>query len=362
MATITGMVTSYNVAENKYDVSPVLSKLELPQTPLLNLIDIANEPVESTRYEWWDDVLPVLKVSLATAYTAGGGSLTVESNGGKRFKVGNVIKVENSIYRVTAISGDVLTIAVVANDANHSAGVDVELIGDAQPEGQDYIDSNYEQKVKRYNVTQIFSDYVKFSGTQLSVKQWVNEDVFLEEVQRKLSKLKILLERSAWLGIRVDPSDNSTPRMLGGIRYFIDNDGITATNTWSEDNFKAFLKLIYDVNGPIVEAWMNASTKEKFNALNSDKLIVTQSERTSGRLIEAYLSQYGEIKLRTSPHIPENMIIVFDPNNVKVKPLSGRQMSYEPLAKTGDSVRGQIVGEYTLEFRNPDVAGIFYIQ
>ncbi|WP_126992250.1 SU10 major capsid protein [Thermosipho globiformans] len=362
MATITGMVTTYNVAENKYDVSPVLSKLQLPQTPLLNVIGIANEPVNSTRYEWWDDVLQVLKVSLAAAYTAGGGSLTVESGAGKKFKVGNIVKVENSIYRVTAINGDVLSISVVAGDANHSAGVDVELIGDAQPEGQDYTDSNYEQKIKRYNVTQIFSDYVKFSGTQLAVKQWVTEDVFLDEVQRKLSKLKIFLERTAWLGIRLDPPDNSAPRMLGGIKYFIDNDGITATNSWSEANFKAFLKLIYDANGPIVEAWMNASTKEYFNSLNSDKLIVTQNERTSGRLIDAYLSQYGEIKLRTSPHIPENMIIVFDPSNVKIKPLNGRQMAYEPLAKTGDSVRGQIVGEYTLEFRNPDVAGIFYIQ
>ncbi|EKF49527.1 hypothetical protein H17ap60334_04927 [Thermosipho africanus H17ap60334] len=362
MGTITGMVTTYNVAENKIDVSPVLSMLKLPNTPLLDAIGISNEAVESTRYEWWDDVLPVLKVQLAAGYTAGGGSLTVESGAGKKFKVGNVIKVEDSIYRITAINGDVLSIAIVANDANHSAGVDVELIGDAQVEGQDYNDSNYEQKVKRHNVTQIFSDYVKFSGSQLAVKQYVNEDVFLSEVQRKLTKLKVLLERSAWLGVRVDPNDNSVPRMMGGVKYFIDNDGITTTNTWSEDNFRAFLKLIYDNGGNIVEAWMNASTKQYFNALNSDKLIVTQDERTAGRLVDGYLSEYGQIALRTSPHIPENMIIVLDPSNLKIKPLSGRAMAYEPLAKTGDSVKGQIVGEYTLEFRNPDAAGIFYIQ
>ncbi|ABR31304.1 hypothetical protein SU69_07395 [Thermosipho melanesiensis] len=362
MGTINGMVTTYDVAENKIDVSPVLSMLKLPNTPLLNAIGISNETVDSTRYEWWDDVLPVLKVKLAAAYTAGGGSLTVETGAGKKFKVGNVIKVENSIYRVTAINGDVLSVAVVSGDADHAANVDVELIGDAQPEGQDYNDSNYEQKVKRYNVTQIFSDYVKFSGSQLAVKQYVNEDVFLNEVQRKLKKLKILLERTAWLGIRVDPNDNSGPRMMGGIKYFIDSDGITSTNTWSEDNFRAFLKLIYDNGGYITEAWMNASTKQYFNSLNSDKLIVTQDERTAGRLVDGYLSEYGQISLKTSPHIPEGMIIVVDTSNLKIKPLSGRNMAYEPLAKTGDSVKGQIVGEYTLEFRNPDGAGIFYIQ
>ena len=97
MGTIKGLITSYDVSENKVDVSPVLSMLELPDTPLLNTIGISDKAVVGTKYEWWDDVLPVLKVSLAAAYTSGGGSLTVETGAGKKFKVGNVMKVEDSI-------------------------------------------------------------------------------------------------------------------------------------------------------------------------------------------------------------------------------------------------------------------------
>jgi len=362
MGTIKGLITSYDVSENKVDVSPVLSMLELPDTPLLNTIGISDKAVVGTKYEWWDDVLPVLKVSLAAAYTSGGGSLTVETGAGKKFKVGNVIKVEDSIYRVTNVSGDVLTIAVIANDADHAADVDVEIIGDANPEANDYTDSPYEQKIKRYNVTQIFTEYVKFSGTQLSVKQYVNEDAFLDEVQRKLKKMRILLERSAWMGVRVDPSDNSTPRLFGGIKWFIDNDGITVSATFSEANFNAFLKSIYDSGGVTKEAWMNATTKANFNALNSDKLVVERNDTTAGRLINAYLSDYGNLELRTTPHIPPDVIVVFDTSKVTIRPLENRQAAYEQLAKTGDYIKGQIVGEYTLEFRNPDVAGVFYVQ
>ncbi|OOC42186.1 DUF5309 family protein [Thermosipho sp. 1074] len=362
MGTIKGLITSYDVKENKVDVSPVLSMLKLPETPLLNAIGISNKPVVGTKYEWWDDVLPVLKVSLAAAYTTGGGSLTVETGAGKKFKIGNVIKVESSIYRVTAINGDVLTIAVISNDADHAAGVDVEIIGDANPEGQEYVDSMYEQKIKRYNVTQIFTEYVKFTGTQMSVDQYVNEDVFLEEVQRKLAKIKLLLERSAWMGVRVDPNDNSTPRLFGGIKWFIEQEGITVTSTFTEANFNAFLKQIFDASGVVREAWMNPATKANFNALNQDKLIVERNDTTAGRLINAYLSDYGNVEIKTTPHLPENVIIVFDTSKVAIKPLKNRQAAYEQLAKTGDYVKGQIVGEYTLEFRNPDVAGIFNIQ
>lgn len=362
MATIKGLVTTYNVSENKVDVSPVLSMLKLPETPLLNQIGISGETVDSTRYEWWDDVLPVLKTTLASAYTSGGNSITVAAGTGINFRPGDIIRIESSIYRVTAVNTDTLTIVTVSGDANHDADVDVELIGNANAEAAEYQDSQYVQKVKRYNMTQIFTDYVKFSGTQLEVSQYVNEDVFLNEVQRKLEKLRILMERTAWLGVRVEPSDNTAPRLMGGIKWFIEQEGITSTTTFSEANFTAFLKQIFDAGGIIREAWMNPATKANFNALNEDKLVVERADSTAGRLIKTYLSDYGDVEIKTSPHIPANIIIVLDTTKVKVKPLKNRQMKYEQLAKTGDYIKGQIVGEYTLEFRNPDVAGIFTIS
>lgn len=360
MGTIQGMITSYDVKENKVDVSPVLGLLKLPETPLLNQIGIDTDPVVNTRYEWWDDVLPALKVTLAAAYTAGGGTITVDD--GTKLKVGNILKIDDSIYRVTAINGNTITITVVSNDADHAIDSEVLIIGDANKEGAEYVDTAYEQKVLRYNVTQIFDDFIKITGTQKAIEQYVKENVFLDEVQRKLEKLKRLLERSAWLGVRVVPTDNQTPRLFGGIKWFITNEnGITASGTFNEANFNAFLKQIYDASGTIREAWMNPATKAYFNALDADKVVYEKADQIYGRVINAYLSDYGTLELKTSPHIPENIIIVFDSSKVKIKPLKGRAFFYEELAKTGDYTKGQIVGEYTLEFHNPDVAGIFTV-
>jgi hypothetical protein len=35
-----------------------------------------------------------------------------------------------------------------------------------------------------------------------------------------------------------------------------------------------------------------------------------------------------------------------------VMPLRGRSFHYRPLAATGDAIDGQLVGEYTLQFKN----------
>lgn len=362
MATVRGMVTTYDVSENRIDVSDVLAKILLPDTPLLNKIGISNKPVNSTRYEWWDDVRPKLKTTVGSAYLSGAGSLVVAD--ADFLNVGDIIKVEDSIYRISAIDygTKTLTIVVVASDADHAQGVDVELISNANVEGQDYKDSSIEQKVKRYNVTQIFTDYIKFTGTQLSVKQEVSEDVFLDEVKKKLKKIRIMLERTALLGVRVDPSDNTAPRLMGGIKYFIENEnGFTTSAIFDETNFNSFLKELYDRGLEIKEAWMNPATKAYFNALNSDKLVVERADTTAGKLIKRYLSDYGDVEIMTSPHIPAGQIYVFDRNAITVKPLAGRRVAYEPLAKTGDSVKGQIVGEYTLEFRLPNICGIFNV-
>ncbi|AKI96579.1 SU10 major capsid protein [Kosmotoga pacifica] len=361
MAVKTGLLTTFDIAENKVDVSPVLSMLNLPETPLLNKIGIAAQAVNSTRYEWWDDVLPVFNTTLSAAYLTGGGSLTVASVAG--ILPGAVIKVESSLYRVTAVDSgtNTLTISVLENDADHSSGVTVEIIAVSGKEAEEYADMDYTQKVKRYNMTQIFRDYVKFSGTQLSVQQYVNEDVFADEVRRKLQRIKIWMEKAIVNGVRLEPSDNTTPRLLGGLRWFINQKGLTTSASFSEANLKAFLKQIVDAGGVVKEAWMNPSTMTNFLDLESSKLVIDKGDQTVGRKVKQYLSEYGDLTLYTDPHIPANEIIIVDTSKLAVKPLKGRAAFYEELAKTGDYVKGQLIGEYTLEFRNPDAAGIFTI-
>ena len=102
---------------------------------------------------------------------------------------------------------------------------------------------------------------------------------------------------------------------------------------------------------------MNPVTMEYFLALGEDAFLIDQFSEQAGRNVKVYVSQYGETALNMSPDIPANVIYVVDTGNIKIRPLVNRQFQFEELAKTGDSVKGQLIGEYTLEFNNPDLAG-----
>jgi hypothetical protein len=358
-----GQITSYDVVENIIDFSDILNEKQMPSTPLLNKIGILNEPVYSTTYQWYDEAFPILNTAVKTAYVAAtaNGVLIVDSTVG--IMVNSVIKVDDVLYRVTAVNSDTeLAVTPVAGlDADHDSGAVVTIVSNSALEGADYEDGHYNPLIERFNFTQIFKDYVKITGTQDAVRRKVRGALLAQEIDSKMRRLRVMLERAAWLGIRSKPSVNDAPRLMGGIDWFITNeDGIVVTPDTMADfeaTFKEFLRLIYDVRGSVNEAWMNPVTMEHFLALGEDALIIDQYSEQAGRNVRVYMSQYGETALNMSPDIPPDVIYVVDTSNIKIRPLVNRQFQFEELAKTGDSTKGQLIGEYTLEFNNPDLAG-----
>ncbi len=361
-----GQITSYDVVENVIDFSDILNEKKMPSTPLLNKIGILNEPVYSTHYQWYDEAFPILSTELTADYNGSTTLKTMEVASTVGIMVNSIIKVDNVLYRVTEIETSPKKLSVVClstTDANHNKYAIVTIVSNSAIEGADYEDGHYNPTIERENVTQIFKDYVKISGTQDAVRNKVRGRVLAREIDNKMQRLRVMLERASWLGVKVKPTTNAGPRLMGGIDYFIVNsDGVVATtSTFSEANFKAFLKEIYDRRGSIAEAWMNAVTMDKFIALNASSVRTDQSADQVGRNVNSFVSQYGETILNTSPDLPPNVIYVVDTANVKIRPLVNRQFQFEELAKTGDSTKGQLIGEYTLEFNNPDLAGKFVI-
>ena len=364
-----GQITTYDVVENIIDFSDILNEKKMPSTPLLNKIGILNEPVYSTTYQWYDEAFPILNTAVKETYTAltANGVLKVDSTVG--IMVNSIIKVGNVLYRVTEVTNatnnlKVTPILGAVADQDHEVGDIVTIVSNSAIEGADYEDGHYNPLIERENYTQIFKDYVKITGTQDAVRRKVRGAILAQEIDSKMKRLRVMLERAAWLGIRTKPGNNNAPRLMGGIDWFITNEnGIevvapaSLANTTFEEVFKDLLRLIYDVRGSVNEAWMNPVTMEYFLALGEDAFLIDQFSEQAGRNVKTYVSQYGETTLNMSPDIPPNVIYVVDTSNIKIRPLVNRQFQFEELAKTGDSVKGQLIGEYTLEFRNPDLAG-----
>lgn len=363
---IYGMVDTYQLKDvNKIELEPQFRALELPNTPLLNKIGFGAN-INSTRLEWYDDIPLPLKYKLAASHTAGDGKLKIGDNA-VLLKVGNILKAGNVVYRVVGVNAgetpkSVSVTVVSGTDADLSVNAEVELISDAMPEGSDPAKSGFLVAVKRYNITQIFTDAIEFTDTQLAVNLEYQADIKAQKTMEKMKKLRLLLERTIVNGKLYEPANNSEPRMMSGFLQFVSNNGLTYSGTFTEDNFKAWLKGMFYLRQqePISEVWMNPATKQAiFNPLLSDKVITTVSETTAGKRIDRYVTEWGEVTLNTSAVIPEGMIVIADFDKMAVRPL--RPLALYEVAKTGDKTTYFMVGEYTLEVRDSALMGYYVI-
>ena len=365
-------ILSYDVVHNKRDVSAEFDRIQLPETPLLNMLG-TTAPATNTKHFWWDDQRIPISTTLSSNYTqtTAGGVLVIAST--KGLKVNSIISVEGQIKKVTAVT-DTTHITTThlggSADADIASGKTIDFMANAEVESADYQDSDYTPKIERYNVTQILQDFVKISGTQLAVTNELNENVLADEVLNKMNRLRLGLGRAIWKNIRVAPSDNTTPRVMGGVDYFIKANGYCpAASTFGTnagvdgDNFDAFLLQLEKNGGTIRGAWLNPPTIDCFVAPGVARLNKKYDDPNIGRNVKQYTSKYGhQISLVTDPNAPLKSIYVIDRERISVKPLQGRALSYGTLSASGDNQKGMLVGEYTLEIRNSSTMGVFSLS
>jgi len=87
---------------------------------------------------------------------------------------------------------------------------------------------------------------------------------------------------------------------------------------------------------------------------------VTNDENIYRNAVEVYESDFGTQRVVMSRWLSDDKVLVLDSSRLKVVPLAGRSFTYQELAKGGDYLRGQIVGEYALELRNENAHGLLY--
>lgn len=366
MPIITGTIDSYKIPTNARDLSTAFYMLKYPNTPIFNRLSIPGTCSNKKR-EWWDDVLLPVGTTITEAYTAAAGSMTFASVDSVR--VGTTFSVDSSVYRATAIntSTKVVTVAIVAADANHADNAAVKFLGTAKLEGNVYESSDNATEVARYNNCQIFDDWIEITGTEEVITREINTgDLLAQKAMKKMERIYFSMARTVTSGgIRVDATDNTTPRMMGGIDWFIDQYGYNpSAASFSAANFDAFLYEMEQTYGKTpTEAFMNPADLQKFTALRASQIVLNRDDRGRGEYVDRYLSGYGyDVQLTADPTLTPGKIRIFNMDQIKLLPLQGRSLQGYPLGKLGDKTQWGIVGEYTLEFNNSGTTGAFSIS
>jgi len=363
------------------DVSDVIGIVSPFETPLLDHLGDPKRAATSTVHEWIEDgLLPNTDAIDQTEFTPTPEEeteLTVDNV--SFFREGDLVRPGDSpeVMLVTGINGGVLTVARGYGGTPAATLADdmvLHILGNAALEGGEAPEARFTNRVRRQNFTQIFTATVDVSGSMQSSEAYGVRDEVDYQKQERMRELLRDLENCVINGVApaTDPQGSSSVRRsMNGILHSIgsnvfspgvgeipegDGSGLDELN---EAVLNAALREIWERSSGVVDTIVvNGAQKRRINSFASAARAYLPEDERFRDLVSVYESDFGVARVILSRWVPADTALLLDSSRVEVMPLQGRSFGFRPLAATGDSVRGQVVGEYTLEFKNERAHGV----
>ena len=371
-ATYSAGVTLPEIVEDVSDVISIISPFETP------LLDVLGDPLRAatrTHHEWLEDTLLPNSDSIDDVSILDGITETAfDVANGERFRAGDQIQVVGSkeLMLVTDVSSNTLTVIRGYAGTTAEAIIDaqaINILGNAALEGGDKPTARFTNRSRCGNYTQIFTAAAEVSGSDLAASQLGLADEIDYQKAERLRELLRDLENTVINGgaPAANPQGSGTVRRtMNGIlahlatNVFATGDSGFPTGTGlDEEKINHVLRKIWESsNGNIDTIVVGGFQKRKINGFLSAIRGYTAGDTTYRDGVSAYESDFGLCRIVTTRWMPQDAVMLLDSSRVKVLPLAGRSFHFKPLAATGDSECGELIGEYTLELRNEAAHGV----
>lgn len=363
------------------DVSDIIGIVSPFETPLLDHLGDARREARSTIHEWLEDelVLNYDTIDQASFTPDGATATTFGVDNPDRFRVGDIVREHDAgeCMLVTGISGSDLTVvrqyggspgSVLANNER------IEIVGNAALEGAGELESRFTNRTRKQNYTQIFTSAVEVSGTQLAAGTIGVRDELDYQLQERARELLRDLEATVIAGrapASTTEGSSTVRRSMNGIlaqlstNVFEPGDGgIPAGGGLDNDELNEAilnesLKQIWDrSSGRVDTIVVNGVQKRFINGFIGDSRGYTASDTVVRDMVSMYESDFGVCRVILSRAMPRDQVLLLDSSRIDVMPMAGRSFMFKRLGSTGDSERGQVIGEYTVEVRNESAHGV----
>lgn len=303
-------------------------------------------------------------------------SITVDH--GDYFRVGDLLRPGSSteVMLVTAVAANVLTVVrsyggstavALAND------MVLHTLGNAALEGADAPAVRFTNRARRRNYTQIFTAAVEVSGTLQATPGLGIADELDFQKQERLRELLRDLENCVINGVApiANPEGSSSVRrsMNGLVSLISTNEfqpgqnglplgGGSGDDELTEELLNASLRRIWEQSSGTVDTIVvGGAQKRRINSFASASRSFAAADTRYRDMIGVYESDFGVCKVILSRWVAPDSVLFLDSSRIEVLPLTGRSFQFKPLAPTGDSHRGLVLGEYTVEVRNENAHG-----
>ncbi|USN99751.1 MAG: DUF5309 family protein [Phycisphaeraceae bacterium] len=357
------------------DVSDIIGIVSPHETPLLDHLGDAKRPAMSTVHEWIEDALIANTDSIDDA-TVTGGDTTFDVADVTPFQVGDLIRPGTSgeVMLVTSISTSTLTVTRGyggTTQATLADGMTLTILGNAALEGAEAPAARFTSRVRRQNYTQIFTASIDVSGSMQAAAQHGIVDEVDYQKQERMRELLRDLENTVINGVApssTQEGSGTVRRTMNGIIHSISTNqfqpgvgGLPSGDSGALDEalLNAAMRAVWEQSSGTIDTIVcGGKQKRKINSFATGSRAYLPEDTRYSDMLSVYESDFGVARVILSRWVPADTVLFLDSSRVGVLPLQGRSFHYKPLAATGDSVSGQVIGEYTLEFKNENAHGV----
>jgi hypothetical protein len=349
-------------------ISDVVQMIDPRDTPLLARLgpDGAREKfkiqLNGNKIELLEDELDPLETAANNGDTIAVDDLAFTVADASVFQDGHVILIDAEYMVVKSANTATNEVTVYSRsyggaNTTHAEDAAIQIVGMARLEGDDADFGPLLAISAPFNYTSIFQKAVQVSGTQQAISQHGIDDEFQYQANKAVPHLLRLVERAAFHGVRTAGSASS-PRSMGGLGSFITANVLDAGGGIAKADVDALMEEIIMDGGYPDLLVMNPRIANDLRSLldNSSFVRVSQSENKLGLdAIERVVTQYGELELVMDRWCPAHTAYILESGKVGFYTLRGFEA--KELARSGDSLKGEVIGELSLLVANNKAHG-----
>lgn len=320
---------------------------ETPAGPQRSLL--GHDFVTEKKFSWNSEGLLLPRSKVATAYTDVATTVVVTAGDGIKFQEGHIIRNGDDVFRVTSVSVDTLTVTRAYGGATAAAGSVGDTligIGTTLPEGSDPKAPRWKDRVDDYNFTQIFGPYaVTVTGTEETILKYGVTSEFDHQSSNRVKEIVVEYEQALMYGRRFDDATNKW-RSMGGLYFYIASNIDSSTTTITLDKIGDQAIKVFDNGGAVDTLIVGGLQARRLSGLDASLVTISRADRVRGQVVDAIVTQYGIMDVLMTRHARPGDAFGIQRSLVEMRTL--RPLMVEPLAKTGDSWKSQIVMEKSL--------------
>lgn len=358
------------------DISPIIATLSPYEAPFLDWLGDADVFAQSTKHEYIADYLRPRYVINSTAINSLDTSTAFQVNGlGEALTVGTILENESAapeLMQITSIVSGGNSIVVSRNYdgtgvGSLAPGASIFVRWPAAEEGHEHSGANAQRLgVRQANTVGYFSIEIAATNTALAVGLLGNDN-YANARAKVFTEIPGLLESEVIRGALNATNSLGTStatRTMKGIRGHLTAINSTVTASSFAANPHLYIgnvhEQVYQAGAATTETWGIVAGRTFFrniSDLNDSKVQDSNAREVFKRVIRNYEGPFGQCTVFLSRALPATELLLVPRERLKVVPLQGRNFNYVEMGRTGDNVKGMVVGEYTAEVHHGTAMG-----